>query len=293
NWHLAGLAKTPIYALMNAKTHWYWGPDGRVANVYPKAVTVPRHDARRRDIGLWIEGAEAAFRARSAPTTRRADSRKGPVLITGAPRSGTSMVAGCLHQAGLWMGATIRATPDNPLGFFENWAIRETILKPNLARSGADPLGVWALPDPDRLAPDPLLRQRVERALAAQGFAGDGPWGYKEPKLCLVWPTWAEAFPDATWVLVDRAPEAIVRSCLRTGFMRRHSCDPEFWRCFVNRYRDRMDDLSRSAPNVVRISADALVGGARDPIRELATALGLSWTDRCEARIAPKHFTRF
>lgn len=43
------------------------------------------------------------------------------VIIIGAPRSGTSMVAGLLYKCGLHMGKKLKsANPANPKGFFEN-----------------------------------------------------------------------------------------------------------------------------------------------------------------------------
>ncbi|MEL7465538.1 MAG: sulfotransferase [Pseudomonadota bacterium] len=284
NWHIAGLSGVPIYGLMNAKRHWYWGPDGEIANVYPNARTVDRHEAETSDLTQWIASAEAAYDARAAPAINRA---KGPraVLITGAPRSGTSMVAGSLARAGLWMGATIKANRDNPTGFFENREIRETILKPNLAAVGADPLGVWALPDLERLAPDPRLARRVMAVLAAHDHDGAAPWGYKEPKLALAWPLWAEAFPDAHWIIAERHSEDVVRSCLRTGFMRKHSADPEFWRAFLSRYRERLRRLEETVPNVTRISSDDVIAGQTAALETVANDLGLTWGDESQALI--------
>ena len=57
-----------------------------------------------------------------------------PLLITGAPRSGTSLIAGLLHQMGMWTGHTVEGAPTNPRGFFENWGIREMIIKRQLAQ---------------------------------------------------------------------------------------------------------------------------------------------------------------
>ena len=47
---------------------------------------------------------------------------KDPILVTGLPRSGTSLTTGCLHACGAWVGNTVK-------GFYENEAIRETVVK--------------------------------------------------------------------------------------------------------------------------------------------------------------------
>lgn len=294
NWHMAGLNRIPIYAMMNAQSHWFWRPDGKVGAGYPDAETIAKADVTRAGVAAWMRKAEAAFAARgplAAPRRAKA-AAPPPVFITGVPRSGTSMAARSLAASGLWMGDTIRATKDNPRGFFENRVLRETILKPGLAAAGADPLGVKTLPDLDRLAPDPALADRVRAALRAEGWDGARRWGYKEPKLTLVWPVWMEAFPDAAWVVDDREAESIVRSCLRTGFMSRHSIEPEFWRVFVSRYRERLDQLAAAASNVVRISADDIAAGRPHALTAYALELGLDWSEASVAKIDPALFGR-
>lgn len=291
NLHLAGLANVPSYVLMNAKTHWYWGPDGDVSEVYPSAHSTPRHKATTTDIQNWITQVNADLSRRGSVFPAKPDTG-GPVLITGIPRSGTSMIASCLQAAGLWMGPTIGATADNPRGFYENREIREKILKPNLKAVGADPLGVHRLPDLTRLAPDPKLRERVLGVFAQQGHDGRRRWGYKEPKLALVWPLWLEAFPDATWVIVERDIEAVVNSCLSTGFMSRHSHSAEFWRSFASRYQERLDILADTAPNVVRVSSDEVIAGNSNGLRALAERLGLIWSKSCDRQILPALFNR-
>ena len=48
--------------------------------------------------------------------------KKDPILITGLPRSGTSLTAGCLHACGAWVGDTVK-------GLYENEAVREKVVK--------------------------------------------------------------------------------------------------------------------------------------------------------------------
>lgn len=291
NLHLAGLANVPAYVLMNAKKHWYWGTNGNVSDVYPSASAIPRHLASKADLQGWISQCQAGLPTRGPAFVKQLNA-DGPILITGIPRSGTSMISNCLQQAGLWLGATIQPNGDNPRGFFENREIRERILKPNLKVVGADPLGVLRLPDLAALAPDPKLRERVLAIFSQQGHDGQSRWGYKEPKLSLSWPLWAEAFPDATWVIVERDIEAVVKSCLNTNFMNRHSCDAEFWRTFASRYRERLDNLADTVPNVVRISSDDVIAGDYTALTKLAARLDLDWTQSCVAQIVPGLFNR-
>ena len=73
-----------------------------------------------------------------------------PILVTGLPRSGTSIVAGSLKRCGAWLGRTVGRGHSNPKGFFENRTLREQVNKGILEALGSDPLGVSSLPDSNR-----------------------------------------------------------------------------------------------------------------------------------------------
>ena len=164
-----------------------------------------------------------------------------PILITGAARSGTSMVAGIIDMCGAWGGDVCGPTPANRKGQFENRRIVQTIIKPYLAMQGFDPMGQAPLPNIDRLLPFDNLRQRIEGVMREDGYAG-GPWYWKGAKACLLWPVLHAAFPDAKWVIVRREPADIVRSCMRTGFMHRRSTSESWmqWVCHHEKMFVRM-----------------------------------------------------
>lgn len=219
-------------------------------------------------------------------------SKTPPIFVLGIPRSGTSMIAGALHLCGAWIGATVPGGPSNPEGFFENVALRERVLKPMLERQGADPLGVRALPELDRLTPLPELKNEVLRHLAQENYSGgDRAWLYKDCKLTLVWPIWRAAFPDARWIIVRRPAEDIVRSCLRTRFMNQHSLDPDFWRAWIGEYEKRLEALKSSGVWWREIDSHEAVTSDLDPIRSLANDLGLKWDDRAvRAFVKPQYW---
>ena len=72
--------------------------------------------------------------------------RRRPILVTGLPRSGTSLIAGLLHEFGAWTGTTLAGDEYNPKGYFEHAGIREDIVKPMLKVLGGDENGVKMLP---------------------------------------------------------------------------------------------------------------------------------------------------
>ena len=295
NWHFAGLAQVPIYALMNKTIHWYWGPQARVQDVYPASEVAFKANVKKDELDEWCQGAvDLHGTLKSAYVQRKPDNDVDrPVFVLGAPRSGTSMVTGALAACGLWMGQTIKGNRDNNKGFFENLTVRERILKPILANLGVDPAGVQSFMPIDQLGTDPTLRSQLINVIRAQGYTGRGRWGYKEPKLTLLWPMFADAFPNASWVILERDREAVVKSCLNTGFMAKHSRDEEFWRHFIDRHDDRLSVLERSVSDVTRIKTDALVNSDMKPLKDLIKNLGLKWNQSAvEDFVDPKLFGR-
>ncbi|MCA9876575.1 MAG: sulfotransferase [Thermomicrobiales bacterium] len=146
------------------------------------------------------------------------DARR-PVAIVGMHRSGTSMVAKLLSQAGLNLGpdeALMSPAPENPEGFFEHLAfvaLNDEVL--NEAGAGWDcpPLAGtdWASADFDR------HRERA-RELAAP-LAERGPWGWKDPRTSLTIPFRESAFGRLRTVVVVRNPLEVVTSLhRRNGF---------------------------------------------------------------------------
>lgn len=275
NAHLAGLAGTPLLLLMNSRAHWFWGPRARAGDVYAGGETAPMATISRARLAGWIRD-----RAKAGPRRTGGPRRgSGPVFVTGAPRSRTSMIAGALAAGGLRLGETIGPTADNPSGFAENRLIRETVLKPLLQNAGFDPLGVRSLPPLDWNPPAPGLRDAVSAAMAgSDGAPPAGRWGYKDPKLLLAWRRWADTFPEATWIIVDRPADAVAESCRSTGFMRRHAAHADFWRHFVRSYAMRADELAEALGlAAIRIDSDD-VAAARafpGPLRARLAELGV------------------
>ena len=140
-----------------------------------------------------------------------------PIFVTGAARSGTSLTAGLLDKHGVFGGKTIPGNANNPKGFFEHRDIREHIVKTHLKLLGADDMGQNPLPN--YFLADPELRTKVISIMKRDGLQAHQTFYYKGAKLCLIWKTWQEAFPNAKWIIVRRPDEQIISSCNRTHFM--------------------------------------------------------------------------
>lgn len=142
-----------------------------------------------------------------------------PVCIAGMHRSGTSMVANLLQQAGLHLGAPADLMPpaaENPEGFFEHLGfvrLNDEIL--NAAGGG------WDCPPAANVAWtaasfDPFREQARLLAVPLQAASN---WGWKDPRNSLTVPFWTAALGPLHTIVVVRNPlEVVISLHRRNGF---------------------------------------------------------------------------
>lgn len=204
-----------------------------------------------------------------------------PVIIIGAARSGTSMVAGIVHLCGAWGGNFVQASANNPRGFFENRVIRDEMVKPFLKAMGGDRMGQRSFPDISKIRETEgfaTWRSMILAHLLLQGYRGE-PWFYKCTKSVHIWPLWHEAFPGARWVIVRRRDEEIISSCLRTSFMRAYQ-DRAGWQGWLEVHKQRFEELKEATyPNVMEIWPVKAIGGDLSQMETLIEWLGLEWRE--------------
>ena len=159
---------------------------GWVIPTYRKVSVIPRLMAW--DMGYNTQVEILSFPTMSseqaAPPEGAIAPHERPFLITGLPRSGTSMTAGIFATLGLWTGTTVPGGPENPKGFFEHVALREQVTKGILAGHGFDPVGVRKLPPRDfnpniRFNNSLTLRQTIEAIIRDDGYEPHRRWMYK------------------------------------------------------------------------------------------------------------------
>ena len=210
-----------------------------------------------------------------------------PILITGAARSGTSLVAGVINMCGAFGGEMSPGNTNNKKGMFENVRIRNTIIKPYLNDIGVDSMGQYPLPDVDNLMIPRDIRQRVLQIIIDEGYSG-GPWVYKGAKMCLSWPVWHYAFPNAKWIIVRRKTDDIVNSCVRTGFMRAFynpgnqkavgaKTEEQGWKWWVEQHEKRFNEMINEGLNCKVVWPDKMVHGDYAQLYETLKWLGLEW----------------
>lgn len=223
---------------------------------------------------------------------------KAPILITGCARSGTSMVAGIINMCGAFGGDMSGPNKNNAKGMFENAAIRSNITKPYLRSIQADPLGQYPLPDVKTMPIPNDLKEKVEDVMIKEGY-DSGSWMYKGAKMCLTWPMWYHAFPDAKWIIVRRKTSDIVNSCIHTGFMQAFmmkgaqkavgaNSAAEGWLWWVRQHELRFIEMMEVGMNIKVIWPDRMVTGDYSQVMEMIDWLGLKWNSEVYNFIDPK-----
>jgi len=221
-----------------------------------------------------------------------------PILITGAARSGTSMVAGVMNLCGAFGGKMYGAHKANPKGMFENTGIREQIVKPYLRQIGADPACQYPLPDVNSLSIPVDWWERIEQTIQDQGYE-EGPWFLKEPKMPSHWPVWHYAFPNARWLIVRRRTPDIIRSCMKTGFMnafaRKNNQEAvgakderEGWLWWVHYHEQRFIEMIQAGLNCKVVWPERMIRGDYTQMFEAVEWCGLKWSNEVYNFISPK-----
>ena len=222
---------------------------------------------------------------------------KSPILITGCARSGTSMIAGIINLCGAFGGNMSGPNKNNQKGMFENAAIRNNIVKPYFRQLGVDPMGQFPLPNVDNLLIPSDLKTRVEQIMREEGYK-EGPWMYKGAKMCLAWPSWHYAFPNAKWIIVRRRTGDIINSCVHTGFMRAFGrgltqkavgakTENEGWLWWVREHEKRFVEMMNEGLNCKVIWPERMVDGDYQQVKEMVEWLGLEWKSEVLSFIDP------
>jgi hypothetical protein len=187
------------------------------------------------------------------------------VAVVGTYRSGSSLVAGMLHQAGIDMGAKFRS-PDksNPRGYFEAEELadlcRRIVVEPWLYRQ---------VPYEETKA---LLRRWAsDRCLA---FKDEPPvFGGKHPLMCLLVHELVEAWENPYFICTDRPMEDTIASLKRTGW----PWPSESIERMIPMMTEMRDTVLRQASNqVLRVSLDRARSSPSMVMAEVSEFLGVT-----------------
>lgn len=143
---------------------------------------------------------------------------RGPFIVIGMGRSGTSYVAGVLHEAGIDMGAELKpADEQNEAGYFEDLEIL------GLHQRWLEERGMSFVTVSDEfpLEVDAERREKIRSYVERREGTGR-PWGLKAPGILFFWPAWQNELPPTTVLLLPfRHPDGVAASLADGGM------DPE------------------------------------------------------------------
>jgi len=122
-------------------------------------------------------------------------------------RSGTSSLAGCLEDAGVFLGEVAPSNRNNPKGNRENRKIIS--LHKDLLKSNG---GNWD--DPPKTVQWKKKQQKTRDRIIAE-FAQHPVWGFKDPRALLALDGWLEALPNLHCVGIFRNPFLVAQSLQR------------------------------------------------------------------------------
>lgn len=151
------------------------------------------------------------------------------ISVLGMHRSGTSVLAGTLQTAGVFLGPVAEHSPGNAVGnreWMRIYRMHDRVLESN----GFS----WIDPPPPGLAPRwgtdevSIFEQRV-----LPTFAGSPIWGFKDPRTLLVLDFWKQRFPHLEAVGIFRNPASVAISLNQRHPEISHSRALDLW-CTYN-----------------------------------------------------------
>lgn len=215
-----------------------------------------------------------------------------PILITGCPRSGTSMIAGMLSLSGVFSGVTDK--------MYENIPIREGLVKNYLRQVGMGDNGHYPLISKYPLVFPEYWNEKVMTEITKQGLSNT-QWMYKDCRNSLLWQLWYLSFPNAKWIIVRRNREDIIYSCQHTGYMRTFDdyeiCQKigaenpaQAWAWMIDEYEMRFKKILK-CKNVREVWPEKIANGDFSEIKEVWQWLGIEWDEeKMKTYIQPKFY---
>jgi hypothetical protein len=202
-----------------------------------------------------------------------------PIIITGIPRSGASMIAGAVALCGGFGGQV------NVMN--ENLLLRNTCAT-ILWGMNVDVRGQYPLPDVTAL-PDYDVQSVIHTALMNEGYES-GEWFLKESRIALTWPIWHKAFPNAKWVVVRRSSDDVLNGCMKTSTfsvfdsknnLRMVGADTkeQGWMWWINQYQDRLKEIAASVSRLSVVWPERMVHNDYTEFRQTIEWLGLEWNE--------------
>jgi hypothetical protein len=211
------------------------------------------------------------------------DTFNNPIFVTGAQRSGSSIIARIIKSCGVYVGRASEMMENDLIGDF---------VTQYYSNINADYKGHFPLPNTKEILIPVNWKKKINSKLGIERVAKreDQLWMYKSNRLCQIWPVWNYAFPNAKWIIVRRKTSDIVQSCLKTAYMNAFE-DKEIqkligvdssakgWAWWVHEHEKLFVEMIETGLNCKVIWPERMVDGDYSQIIEMLKWLGLEWND--------------
>lgn len=205
---------------------------------------------------------------------------KQPILITGAERSGSTLIARVIEYCGGYTGVHNN--------MYENKCIIDfnlELLKHN-----------YNFPTSDSIPIQPKWKNVINGVRVAQNGM-DRIWYFKHSTLARLWRVYAFAFPQAKWIIVRRKTPDIIKSCVKTGYMTLYKdenrlkqegfkTEEEGWLSWIHIYEERFIEMFKSV-NCKVVWPERMVAGDYEQLKEVVEWVGLQWNEKVPELMKP------
>ena len=203
------------------------------------------------------------------------------ILITGIPRSRTSLTAAIFEKCGAEFGKNLKKpNKHNPLGYYEDMAIIRNLVNPHWDNMGFHPLDRVNMPNKQDVIIDPDWQVKVKRIM---GHLSPNT-AIKEPKMCLYWEQWHDAFPEAKWVIVRRPRAEVLESITNRTPWIRNTLTHSQAQCYINHHLHRIAEL-KAEVNYFEVHTNKFIHSDFSEIQQCAEWCGLKWNDKAKSLV--------
>ena len=195
-----------------------------------------------------------------------------PILILGMHNSGTSIVAEIIHKSGVFLGANMSHYESHFFSLFVNdsmilgesnrWA-QLPLMSVDEVMKYHDTVGVF-------------LKEYWFIDYVQWGYDGRSPWGFKDPRLCILLPLYLKIFPKAKVIHVQRNPEDVAASLTRRnkrgiGILNDYS----HWLKLTTHYVSRAREYGHKADSYYEISYEKFCNNPFNEFLNVANFCGI------------------
>lgn len=200
------------------------------------------------------------------------------IIVTGVPRSGTSLTCFMLAKSGIHFTRDIAESPieagiKGNRAYAENMGV-SNFMKGLFDRHGICRLGQKNLEFDKRKILTEAIRNRVIEFLFDDGWDGRSPVAVKNCKMVLTPELWFKNFPASKWVIIRRDLDDLAASLERTPFMRNHEPFAN-WREWAENYQRYFDLIPNDMK--VEIWPKKIIDGDTSEIEAACKFLGVEF----------------